>query len=364
MRIYDCYNFDISKTVKYKDYREYIDSMLKELNLKYKNIIFDFSTFPDKAPSEKFPNLSKYFNSDKKHFCSIGEEWRKGKIYAENDDLETIFKINFKPNRGITFLCGTIIYDQINWYDDENNKSLLLDDDYEKKITTNTPYIGSDLLFSNQIYIEKDPWSKLHIIVIIEATTNDIPRDTTDIVQKLEPYLGKPKSKNRICKLSKNENIFNINDVDKCWNIYKDKLQDSFNEERKNSLYECTISNLIDKKKLKKAFSNTHFEFANRNGLPLDMNKLFFINKYNMIYEIYFQRIHCCNEFRWWLEISGYNFNITDKSGQDFGATTENEVENYLQKIASFCEEMSQDDNYNELLLKTYGVTPSWYKYN
>lgn len=367
MRVFDKYFFDISEKAKVADFGNYIENMLIKLNYKYDGIIFETSIYPGNGIIEKYPNLEKYFKYEDYQepkdgkFCSYdihwrdyGLDWKNGNIYADLNDKEDIFRLNFKKHKGSSLFTSLLIFDQINW--GENTISYLFDNKYYKYPAVNTEYF-----INNQICIYKYFENNWCVCVTIESTSDNQPKDTSPIVEKLIPYLGNPINKKTICKSSIDETTFNKEDEKECLTILNERFETTFRNEK----HDGNFSNLLDKRKLKKIFKDTHFVLDNDPKLLRGMNQMTYRNKYNMTFEITFDRLPHFNSFRWNIRIYGFNFSISPyKALYDVSVKCQEEVDNYLKKVADFCENLVEDEEYNKLLFKTYGETPSWYRYD
>ncbi|MBR1771228.1 MAG: hypothetical protein IJ747_04285, partial [Lachnospiraceae bacterium] len=62
MRVFDTYTFNIADKVKFKDTKNYLDQMLAELELHFKEVSFTFQSFMASIDQlvAKYPNLEKY----------------------------------------------------------------------------------------------------------------------------------------------------------------------------------------------------------------------------------------------------------------------------------------------------------------
>lgn len=365
MRTFDKYFFDISTKAKVSDFGHYIENLLKELNYEYRGIIFETDTYPRGGLIEKFPNLEKYFKFEHDyeqerakyysydiHWKDYGTDWKNGNIYADSNDKEQIFELNFKRHKGNSLSYSLVIFDQINW--GENTISYLLDDKYYKYPAVKTEYFINNQICIYKGYCERE-WN---LSVTIESTSDGQPKDTLHIVEKLIPFLGNPIEKHKIYKPSIAETTFNKEDEKECLMILNERFENTFRDEK----HDGNFSNILDKRKLKKAFENTHFVLENNGNLLRGMNRLIYRNKYDMTFEITFDRLPHFNAFRWNIRIYGFNFSISPfKALDDIGVNSQEEVELYLKKVADFCEKLGQDEEYNNLLLRTYGETPFWY---
>ncbi len=365
MRVFDKYSFNIIDKVKFKDTKQYLDDMLANMGLRYNNISFTFRSFItsiDKV-TEKYPELDKYrygyqYNG-KEVLTSLTPNWADGEIYADMKDWDSIFSVVSKIPRGYNII-PRLVFEQIDWYEEGIKEASLK----INEITENEAMLFMNIFSINsQIIMERqyDYGNKYNIVhVIVEATTIDEPRDTTDIIKKVEPYLGQPYNSARICRFNNEENRLYEKRVQECRQRLDTILENAF-PRRGNTFSEEIpfIPNLADKKKIKAAFKGTDFVLGSRKGLLPGMNRVVCINKYNHFFEILFDRTQSSpNYFYFYISVKGHNFYINSKQMVVY-AFSEDESVIMLSKIADLCVKVK--DEFGELLEQNFGSTPNWY---
>lgn len=367
VRVFDDYVYNIADKVKFKDTIKYLENMMQDCGLQYQDILFDFDGYTralDKV-HEKYPELSKYyfdqFKFKEKFFTSLTPKWADGEIYADPEDWPAIFSIISKVPRGFN-LFPTITFDKIDWYGEGVREAAL-------NVTSATKghamecRIGT--VINSQITMERsiNSGNKYNIVsVVVEATTEDEPRDTSDIIKKLEPYLGQPAIiQNGICRFSAEENKLLEQRSRECDKTLERMIKDAYPGEKASDgiEYDGFIPNLANKKKIDKAFKETDFILGDRKGLLPGMNHVICVDKHNYQFKITFDRTQSSpNYFYFYIDVKGYNFDI--KGGQNrIYASSEKDAMDKLYRFADFC--MKLKDEFGTILEKSFGCTPDWY---
>ncbi len=366
MRVFDIYTYNIVSIVKFKDTKKYVDTMLEELGLTYNNVAFTYRGFltPLGAMVEKYPNLSKYvhhympFRDD--IITSLTPDWSKGQVYADKEDWDSLFQIVSKCPRGMNII-PTLAFDGIDWYGEGVKPSVIgyLNEHMENGAQT----FGVNNVIGNQIIMQReyDYGNKYNILQVVVEATGDggkTPRDTSDIVEKLEKYLGKPERFVRTCRYSREKEKEFRKKSSLCENILKERIETFY--PRKVKFDEVPfIPNLADKKKITEAFQGTCFELGSRKGLLPGMNRMLCKDTHNFQYEILFDRTQTSPDyFYWYVYIKGHNFRISSNQNTMY-ASSGKEAKERLAEIAGFCATLA--DEFGDMLATHFGDTPDWY---
>ena len=199
---------------------------------------------------------------------------------------------------------GKLILDGINWFPDGDERIAIIDWDYkrEKYPTVHMPPFLSNRIMQLRYFDDGRKFN--HIFVTIEVTGEDGILNSTPIIQKLESYLGK-----------------------------------------------------ADKVTLNKVFKGTRFERIK--GQPNWFHLYSYIDDNGFKYDAYTQKISYTNEFRCWIEISGFNFKVRYEH-KGYIVDKEGESSEILKVFVRFCDKLV--DEYSEELKRDFGVTPEWYR--
>lgn len=183
MRVFDIYSFNVIDKVKLKDTQKYVEKMLSEFGLSYKNIGFSLENpLCLEAVVEKYPALSKYLVSvgeniyrRQSFLTSFTKNWIDGEIYADEEDYAVIGEIFTKIPRPFNFGSSTLILDGIDWYGG-GNLSLATKNDafYVGKVPTgHLPFMNSSIMLVREI----NYGNKFNMVyVTVEATGESAPR--------------------------------------------------------------------------------------------------------------------------------------------------------------------------------------------
>lgn len=367
VRVFDEYVYNIADKVKFKDTLKYLENMMQDCGLQYQDILFHFDGYPSALNKvhETYPELSKYyfteFKSNDKIFTSITPNWADGEIYADPEDWATIFSIISKVPRGFN-LFPTITFDKIDWYGEGIREAALNVTRWSKghAMSCHTRNVINNQIIMQREYDDGNKYNR--VSVVVEATTGDEPRDTSDIIKKLEPYLGQPYViLNGICRFSMEENKLLEERELTCTKILRRMIDDVYQREQTSddTWNGGFIPNLANKKKIDKAFRETDFVSGDRQGLDSGMNHVLCVDKHNYQFEILFDRTQTSpNYFYFYIYVKGYNFSIRNIQNRIY-ASSEADAMNKLYMFADFC--MKLKDEFGIILEKNFGCTPEWY---
>ncbi len=372
MRVFDTYYYNIIDKVSYKETKPYLEQMFKEQGFSYKNISFMLNDFRKEYVEKvlsKFPTLKKYeFMEDGSGMTdygitSIRENWKSGEVHTDKEDWQDISMVFSKIPRPYNFSSGKLILDGIDWFGDSDESVAITNWDYERDSfpTAYTPPFISNRILQYRSY--DDGKKRNRISVTIEVTGEAGTLDSISIVNKLEPYLGTYNGFERLCTFDREE-YQTYKELEKKHCEKVKELGNSFLPEsnlaqrlRRNMFDDTTIPNVANKVTLDKVFKETRFK--REKGQPNWLHQYSFVDDNGYKYDAYTQKISCGNEFRCWIEISGYNFSIEYRH-EDYIVEEEGESLDILRAFARFCDKMV--DDYSEELKADFGRTPEWYQ--
>lgn len=367
MRVFETYYYNIIDKVIYKETKPYLEQMLNELGYSYKNLAFtlyDLRKDANEKVFSKFPTLKKYEFEGQGDYgiSSIRENWQTCKIHADEKDLQDVSAVFSKIPRPYNYSFGKLILDQINWFDDSDESIAISDWNYK---TDSVPTIFNLPFESNRIiqYRSYDDGKKINNIeVTVEVTKDDGIRDSSIVLKRLEPYIGTYTGFERTCTFNKEEyqkfRELENNHSEKIKVIGNSFLPESNYMEllKKHMNDYIQIPHVADKTTLNKVFKGSRFERIK--GQPNWLHLYSFKDSNNYKYDAYIQKISFRNEFRCWLEITGYNFHIKYEH-EDYIVEEENVSSDILKVFVQFCNKMI--DEYSKELIKDFGKTPDWF---
>lgn len=365
MRVFDTYRFNIADKVKFKDTQPYLKNMLEELGLSWSDLAFS-STATSSDPViaktvEKFPNLKKYYHSTESDptVCSYTENWFNGELFADKTDYDDIFTLFSKIPRPFNIPFGHILLNGVNWFG-EKSAAPVPDWAWEEADLSKLSYVHyfSDFIAQHRSF--DDGLKYNNISVCIETTADPEPRDSTAVIEKLIPYLGKPVRSRTDCVFSK-EDFSRYRELSIKHSEYLRNLLTSTLPNPKDYPYPSEhippIPHLADLLTMKKAFAGTGF--THKKGNPGWLGEYDCRDSHGYLYQAYIQKLSDGYTFRVWLEISGHNFEIRTPIELDYHMKEEGESLPILREFALLCAKIR--DEYGDKLAEDFGDTPEWY---
>lgn len=375
MRVFDSYYFNIIDKVKFKDTKPYLDKMLAETGFSYKGIAFALYSVVDDVRQksfEKFPNLSKYsfVDNDQRNYglTSYKGNWADGNIHADladKADWNEIAAMFSKIPHTLNFSFGHLLMNGVNWFSDSTDviaPNYKYTENYRNRLTE-FPLFLSNSITHHRCY---DDGKKLNrVTVCIDVTDKTDPRDSRAIIEKLVPYLGEPTNFKRECMFTEEENK-KFSDLESAeWKKLKEFIKTALPESKKHKPWadphimpppDPVIPHVADKFTLDKAFTDTAFK--REKGQPNWLHLYSCVDEHGFRYEAYTQKLSGGNDFRIYVSISGYNFEV-GTSSMDYYVTEEGESLEILKTFASFCMHLLME--YGGHLAELFGDTPKWY---
>lgn len=368
MRVFDIYWFNIADKVKFKDTQPYLKNMLAELGLSWSDLDFAASIVDDDPMTEKilknFPRLKKYYHPVEigeisATICSYTENWFSGELFCDKSDYDDVFTLFSKIPRPLNISDGHILLNGVNWFGEESLPPIPYNLE-GRNVSRLTYYV---CYYSNYIVQYRgfdDGLKRNEVSVCIETTAASEPRDSSAILEKLIPYLGKPVETNRTCVFSKEE-CQKYDDLPyKQHSKYLKGFMENILPIPKKRPYIARslppIPHLADITTMKKAFAGTGF--THKKGNPGYMGEYDCRDSHGYLYQAYVQKLSDWRTFRIWLEISGYNFTLS-APGLDYSMEEEGESLPILRAFALLCAKIR--DEYGDKLAADFGDTPEWY---
>ena len=372
MRIFDIYTFNVANIIKIKDTKKYIYKMLKDMRLRYEEISFTIESFMTDIEKvvEKHPNLAKYryyyepFRTNV--LTSLAPEWNRGDVYAKAEDRNAIFDVFSKIPRGFN-VTGSIILHHIDWYG-EGKKELAIGGNEFAREKANICDAYSDSVLSSSIHIMRqfDDGNKFNRLkVIVEATSDGVPRNTKEIIKKLEKYIGKPENYIRRCVFGDEQTKhFQKLQEDAC-KLLTERIKEEYQIDQNEYVKRMSdpfIPALVDKKMIAKSFADTGFSIVSNNKTVPGANALRNIDGHNFLYEVLIDRTQICQSFfRFYIFIRGYNFQIGNTQDVIYADSRE-EAAQKLSQLAEYCVKLREE--FGEYLSEKFGDTPKWYEWD
>lgn len=278
MRVFDTYWFNIADKVKFRDTQPYLKNMLAELGLSWSDLDFAASIVADDPMTEKilknFPKLKKYYHPAhpaeiSATICSYTENWFSGELFTDKSDYDDVFTLFSKIPRPLNISDGHILLNGVNWFGEESLPPVPYYNWEGRDVSRLTYYVCYNSNYIVQYRGFDDGLKRNQVSVCIETTAAPEPRDSSPIIEKLIPYLGKPVSSYRNCVFSKEEQQ-KYDDLAEKHSEYLSSFMENILPTPEKCQYIARtlppIPHLADIPTMKKAFAGTGF--THKKGNP------------------------------------------------------------------------------------------------
>ena len=372
MRVFDNYRYNVISIVKFNKTKAYIDNMLSELGLAYSRVCFSLNCGNVDDVLGKFPALKKYCRSDDKTrdpseygntvITSISPEWYKGALYAEKEDIPAINEIFSKIPRTYGFAFADLLLDGIDWYGEGSAPVTAVKADPWREWDRIPPVLfatGSSGIFMERSFGDGNKTNTLWVRV--EATAEGEPRDTTDIIEKLTPYLGKPQGHERRCFYTQQE----YDHFSELSNRFSSELEEIFAAEvSKGDLVftdimgDPMVKDLCGKRTVERIFKSSGIDaYFGSSGMPGAVTFSFY-DRHGFSYSMLVDRSPSSNVISFRLSISSCNFcvSLRDKS---FCLKTKQQAAERVAELARYTALVR--DTIGDRLAAAFGDCPEWY---
>lgn len=389
MRVFDTYYYNIIDKVRYKETKPYLEKMLQELGLSYRQLAFMLSDLRENVNEKvflKYPELKKYEYVENKHglssygMTSVRENWAKGECYVAPGDIEDVSAVFSKIPNPFNYPFGELVLDGIDWFEGEGQSAAgeskqqnIAVEDWESEnqaVLNNLPYV-SNRIKQSRFYNDGRKYN--NVSVTIEVTIPEQGENQSDVkdsgmvIHRLKEYLGEHHGFSRKCIFDKEE-IQKHRELCKKHSKKLKELGDTAlpkTERTAQTMFSglevvdgSNISDkftVVDKSMLNRIFKGSGF--VREKGTPNLLHKYSCEDDNGYKYEAYIQKISYSNEFRCSVEISGYNFRI-EYTHEDY-VVLEGEAADILKEYVKFCEKLVKE--YSLEIKKDFGMTPTWY---
>ena len=370
MRVFDIYSFNVANKTKIKDTKNYIDKMLEDMRLSYGEISFTILSFMTDIEKvvEKHPNLAKYkyyyepFRTNV--LTSLTPGWMQGDVYAKEEDKDAVFDVFSKIPRGFN-VTGSIILHHIDWYDEGKKELAICGNEFsggKANICDDYSVLSSSIHIMRN-YDDGNKFNRLKLIV--EATSEGVPRNTKELIKMLEKYIGKPDDHIRRCIFDDEQTKHFLKLQEDACELLAKRINEEYQADQNEyvkRMSDSFIPALVDKKMISKSFADTGFSIVKNNKTLPGANTLRYIDEHHFLYEVLIDRTQMCQSFfRFYIFISGCNFQIRNTQDVIFADSRE-EAAKKLSRLAEFCVKLREE--FGEYLSERFGDTPEWYEWD
>ncbi len=374
MRVYENISYNL-KAIKFKDTIEFLDSLLSELGIGYRDIAFLFTGDHIGSICNKvikhFPALASYYHvcpEGAKYTQSQAEHWLASTpdgFYLDSAHTEDFCSLLKKIPHAINFPDMNIVLDNINWYGGEAPSPGVFSSHWHPYQYSLTAYS------SNSIRLRKgfDYGNKYNPVVIYIDRTgeNGDLRPYPKAWEALLDKLGKPKSKWLKCEFTpEEESVLKLAGERMKESFVSTDVSAMFTEFETQAVPPTEPESLLASVTPVSGFSPK--AVLSRVGKPYQMRYVFAANGYYQFRKCNTNGLYFTVEFMsqpmsriYWacLGVQGYNFIHNLYTTPHIIATEET-----MEAFAKACFEAigRYEENHAQELFEVYGMTPTWYK--
>ncbi len=376
MKVFEVFDYNLNQ-IKFKQNKEFFDSIFKEIGFNYSDISFIFSSDQTgdicKKAIKLFPELEEYkrYYRESELYQYSYPDYRFSSVYMKEDgtlncnmkrEHHDAFSGLLKKIPGsVNFGFMGVILDKVNWYGDGGSNEILLDNSINRII--------SDFRFQNYLsnsvrfYKEFDYGNKKNYVEIIIDRTKDYEslHEYPERFEELIAKLGKPLGKYLHCgfdELERNKLEIAKQTVNE-WKTHKNYSHyfDGFETRERNLIDSVTpVSNYSPKSILNKIAKNYNYKYVKCVNGCYTFKK---INKSNHSFVVEFLFRPFSLYVNASISVYGYNFSHFIYNDNELSAKDEYVLQKYAKATFEAANEIENDAS--EMLYKLYNKTPDWY---
>lgn len=381
MRVFEFFNYNL-KNIRFKENKDYIDSLLCKLGIEYTDIGFCFwgddngelcdkaiKYFPSLTEYKQYEEPSKYYpgSSEKRCFssmCDLGEEGVS--LCVKKEQKDSVASLIKKIPNPINFPFMGVLLDNVNWYgaECENQKPAFTRNKYGFQDHEFSSYFSNSIRF----FKEFDFGNKYNPISLVIERLSDgddlVPHPSTfaEVVNMLE----KPVSRYFKCYFTDEERK-HLEDmkgrVSAFIAIKKELYRFSLPEietEPINNLedYITPVSGFSPKAAFSKAARKFGYKYISYSHGQYIYRKA---DENNHTFEVEFLNIPLSVIFEASVGARGFNFSHTLFSAERVTLDEVSKAELFAEKVFEAADKMEKACG--EELLSAYGKTPKWFEF-
>ena len=367
------------KQIRFKENKDFIESLLYDSGFQYTDIAFLFSSDFTGEICDKvikyFPKLAEYKHWYKESafypksmpthcFSSVFED-KQLVLHIKKEDHKDFSNLLKKIPNSINFGFMGVVLDNVSWYKEEEHNPI-----FNKK----GGFAFSDFKFnsyhSNSIrfFKEFDYGNKYNPVEIVIDRTGDMEslRPYPKTFNEMTLKLGKPESRFIYCVFDENEKIDLNNKAEAIkkltentdYSISFEELYTNKSNAQSNYLIDSItpINGFSPKKVFNKCAKAKGYKYSfyksgcYRYSKTNADNHTFTVELVNAPFSLFFDAS---------VSVEGYNFNHFIWKSPQITAKEESTLFEYARAVFNIAEKIEND--YSDILLSSYGKTPSWY---
>ena len=368
MRVFDTYNYNLADRVTFAKAAVYLNDMLAETGFAAPKTAFSVyaagESVPQKAAAQ-YPFLCKYVQDGEfmHGFTSADPDpaaYNAGKIFAEESDRAEISALFAKIPHTLNFPFCTLVLGGIRWFPDSRDDAV---PEFRSERRFRNPFLIPECMYCNSVRLSRrygDGRKQVSVSLCIEVTGGDAPRDTSEILAKLAPYLGEPELKNRVCIIDDAAEWERLHTLEE---THRTALSAQIRAAMPAPI-NPTAGMRDAEQHAKTALLDRLFRgtgFVKVKGYPGWLSCYDCTDAHGFCYEAHVQRVSSFGEFRVWLEVTGCNFALRELPfpSLDYAGTDPETAKDILTRFAACC--VSARDTYAATLAEDFGNTPDWF---
>ena len=374
MRVYEEFTYNL-KDIRFKDTKEYVDSLLAELGIGYTDIAFLFLGHLNGAVCKKvikwFPVLAPYH-----HICPEGtiypkspkEHWLASTpngFYIDRAHTEAFCSLLQKIPHAVNFHHMTVVLDNINWYEGEDPSPGMFPPHWHPFHHSLHPYCSNSIRLQKE-YDYGNKYNPVAICIDRTSQSGDL-RPYPKALEALIAKLGKPKHKWLKCEFTAEEETalelagkrmkkkFAHTDVSSLFADFE--VQEVSFDTPESLLASVTpVSGFSPKAILSQAGKPYKMRYVSAAGGCYQFRKR---NTNGHCFTVEFMAQPMSTVYWAYLGVQGHNFSHNLYTTPHIIATEET-----MEAFAKACFEAigRYEENHANELLEAYGPTPEWYE--
>lgn len=375
LKVYETFTFNLNK-IKFKDNKDFLDSLLSSLGLGYSDIAFAFIGSEEGAGKllSRYPEFEKY-----KHYGLwvsenapvVSSRYRRDDgtlaLYIDKEHQSKLAEILKKIPRPINFPIMSVMLDGIDWYGDGENDPIFSSapGTEEQAGRFFDGYHNNNIVFGKEF-----DWGTKYNFVYITIDRRGDFDSLAPYPEKFESFLSSLGTKEYHKELTC---VFEA-DVQTYFSHTREKLRQSVNPQQfKESFADFTplynhpteerieellpIKGFSPKKIFTQSVKQYGYKYAGFAGGDYEFQKR---NKYGQYVSINFIIEPFTSRLSAWLTYTGHNFTLSTAFFPTVIVHTEDEMLRYAQKVSELSS--ISEEEYEEKLFEAFGRTPVWFE--
>lgn len=370
MRVFEIDFYNLKK-IKFKETKEFFDSLLHENEFTYPDIAFTFTYGPCEKVARFFPKLNKYkqhydhieLSSNDLYSSVFADENGNVSLHIEQDHHASFGLLLKKIPNPINFGFMGVMLDNVNWYGDEaqdpvfpKRKSDLIGDSHFHDYYSNSIRFRKELDYGNKLNV-------VHIMIDRTGDTEGL-RPYPAQFERVLSQLGKPESKKLKLIFDEKEKI--------CWDQQHGRLrilmkgkENTYTEKFKKfpqdpnewvEMSSTPIKGFSPKNVLICRAKGTGYRYA---GFRYGIYRFHKTDANNYLFRVEFDTYAFSSRIFASVWAIGYNFEHEICRITEISVKEENDLAEYAKMVFETAAQVEKD--WTDELLRAYGKTPHWF---